>query len=253
MINAYSICCVNLANVMKEPSHKAERHTQLLYGERVELLEETHYLWQKIQLTNVDDFGWILSSQLVSTQNEKSLEILFGNEALWIHKNQNIPILIGSFCEKNDEYILNQSKWICENKGMDITQFKSILLSFLYAPYAWGGLSVYGIDCSGLSKIVYRFLGISLPHEASMQAENFGEPLDFLMNAQIGDLAFFENENGEIQHVGVLLNQQEIIHASESNGKVCIDYIDHEGIIQKETLKRTHRLRIIKRLVEFVK
>jgi cell wall-associated NlpC family hydrolase len=77
----------------------------------------------------------------------------------------------------------------------------------------------------------------------------FGEILDFIQMAECGDLAFFENSEGEIKHVGVMLNSHEIIHASESNGRVMIDSIDQEGIINKITSKRTHHLRVIKRLL----
>jgi len=76
-----------------------------------------------------------------------------------------------------------------------------------------------------------------------------GEVLDFLENANCGDLAFFENDASEINHVGILLNANEIIHASETNGKVAIDSMDNHGIVNKKTGKRTHSLRIIKRLL----
>ena len=111
----------------------------------------------------------------------------------------------------------------------------------------WGGTSIYGIDCSGLSKIFYKFFGLHLPHLASAQME-LGTVLDFLPNAVCGDLAFFENEENEINHVGVLLNDHEIIHASETNGRAMIDNIDHQGIINRVSGKRTHQLRLIKRL-----
>lgn len=61
---------------------------------------------------------------------------------------------------------------------------------------------------------------------------------------------FFHNEAGRIIHVGILLNTSEIIHAS---GKVRIDVIDEEGIINKETGKRTHQLTCIRRMKELEK
>ncbi|MFM8758476.1 MAG: C40 family peptidase, partial [Methylophilaceae bacterium] len=91
---------------------------------------------------------------------------------------------------------------------------------------------------------VYRFMGIDLPRDAYQQAEK-GESIGFLQEAHCGDLAFFDDAEGRIVHVGLLLNDYEIMHAY---GRVRIDAIDHLGIVNSETGQRTHRLRIIKRL-----
>jgi cell wall-associated NlpC family hydrolase len=91
--------------------------------------------------------------------------------------------------------------------------------------------------------MVYKFLNKRLPRDAWQQAEE-GEVVNFLQEAQAGDLAFFDNEEGRITHVGILLNEHEIIHSS---GKVRIDKIDTQGIMNLETKLRTHKLRIIKR------
>ena len=79
--------------------------------------------------------------------------------------------------------------------------------------------------------------------DAQQQATQ-GELVGFLQEAHCGDLAFFDNEEGEIIHVGILLNANKIIHAA---GKVRIDKIDNEGIVDADTGQRTQRLRIIKR------
>jgi cell wall-associated NlpC family hydrolase len=114
--------------------------------------------------------------------------------------------------------------------------------TFLDTPYLWGGKSKCGIDCSGFCQQVFKIFGIVLPRDSYLQAE-LGEVVGFLEEARCGDLAFFDNEEGRITHVGILLGNNEIIHSS---GKVRIDRIDHQGIINAETGVRTHRLRIIK-------
>ena len=125
------------------------------------------------------------------------------------------------------------------------TSILGIASVFLNTAYLWGGKSVYGIDCSGFVQSVFKMINIGLPRDADMQSEK-GEVVGFLQEARCGDLAFFDDENGKIIHVGILINDEQIIHSS---GIVRIDAIDNEGIINGTTKKRTHRLRIIKRFI----
>jgi cell wall-associated NlpC family hydrolase len=133
--------------------------------------------------------------------------------------------------------------WDPEEVKINPKQIKQIAFKFLNTSYLWGGKSVFGIDCSGYAQAVYKLLNVYLPRDAWQQAEA-GTAVNFLQEAQCGDLAFFDNENGKIIHVGILLNDHEIIHSS---GKVRIDKIDTQGILNLETKQRTHQLRIIKR------
>jgi cell wall-associated NlpC family hydrolase len=93
--------------------------------------------------------------------------------------------------------------------------------------------------------VVFKCLGLSLPRDAWQQAE-IGNVIDFVQSIQLGDLAFFNNEDGKIIHVGIVLKDNKIIHAS---GKVRIDTLDHFGIFQAETKKYSHQLKIIKRVL----
>ena len=94
-------------------------------------------------------------------------------------------------------------------------------------------------------QMVYKIQRIRLLRDAGMQATQ-GEPLNFISEAEPGDLAFFDDEEGNIIHVGILMDTSRIIHAS---GKVRIDTIDHEGIYNATEGKYTHKLRVIRRIV----
>jgi cell wall-associated NlpC family hydrolase len=109
----------------------------------------------------------------------------------------------------------------------------------------WGGRSPFGIDCSGFTQIIFKCIGISLKRDAYQQAEA-GVVVDFIQSAELGDLAFFHNDEGKITHVGMVLKDQKIIHAS---GKVRIDTLDHYGIFDAEKKKYSHQLKIIKRVL----
>ena len=101
-----------------------------------------------------------------------------------------------------------------------------------------------GVDCSGFVQTVFKLAGNTLPRDAYQQAE-IGNTLNFVDEAVAGDIAYFDNDEGRITHVGIMLDNKKIIHAS---GKVRIDLIDHYGIYNEETSNYTHKLRLIKRL-----
>ena len=109
----------------------------------------------------------------------------------------------------------------------------------------WGGKTPFGIDCSGFTQMVYKLCGYQLLRDAKQQATQ-GEVLSFIEESEPGDLAFFDNEEGEIIHVGIILNDYHIIHA---HGKVRIDSLDHSGIFNSDLQKHTHKLRVIKKII----
>ena len=113
-----------------------------------------------------------------------------------------------------------------------------------HVPYRWGGKSIMGIDCSAFVQLCAKIAGYKLPRDASQQYD-FGDIVNNLSEAQPGDIAFFENKDHRIVHVGILLSKNIIIHAS---GKVRIDAIDKTGIFNNELNEYTHILCKIKRL-----
>ena len=120
---------------------------------------------------------------------------------------------------------------------------EQIAKQYLNSPYLWGGKTPWGIDCSGFTQMVFKQKNVSIKRDAFQQAEQ-GEAVAFLAESKLGDLAFFDNEDGKITHVGILLNNETIIHAS---GKVRIDQIDNYGIMDADSKKYSHKLRFVKR------
>lgn len=247
-------CIVPVAPVRIEPSHKTEMVTQLLFGEAVTIIETAPGGWTKIKCHYDDYEGWITGSHITA---EPFTEVAAYNLATeWINtimvNNTDMCIPLGSHIFKN-KLITEFLKFDWGFSDVQISdmpvimpeQLQSIAKLYLNTPYLWGGKSVYGIDCSGFVQQVFKWAHIPLPRDAWQQAQK-GTVLHFLQEARFGDVAFFDNDEGRITHTGILLDSHTILHSS---GKVRIDAIDTEGIVNTDTGARTHHLRIVKRLL----
>ncbi len=257
----YGICLLSVVPCRKEPSNTSEMITQLLFGEHYSILETTES-WLKIKVAFDNYECWINVKQhqkiSETTFNQLQTHILFySNELIQIITNKqtaiNFPVSIGAalpFLKNNaikvdeNEFVFEGSSTLSNSKKATKDIIQSSFL-FINAPYLWGGKSPLGIDCSGFTQLVFKINGYKLPRDAYQQVE-LGEPLNFVEEAEAGDLAFFDNEEGKIIHVGILLDNQQIIHAS---GCVRIDKFDHYGIFNSDTKKYSHTLRVIKRIV----
>jgi hypothetical protein len=247
------ICHLSLVPVRAEPSDRSEMVTQLLFGDRWTLLGEEEK-WLRIRIDQDDYEGWIDRNQghfcEPATEPEDAAYALEIVQAA-TGPQQHINLVLGSRLAhfdgmnfRNDrEKMVYNGQTTQVNQGLKPEFLPKMALKYLGCPYLWGGKSPFGIDCSGFVQILYRLAGISLPRDAGDQAGS-GESVDFAHMAHANDLAFFENEEGRIIHVGMMLDSTRIIHAS---GQVRIDQLDHHGIYNQQTGRYSHKLRIIKR------
>lgn len=252
----FAICNLAIVPLRLEPSDRSEMVTQVLFGEHFKILEENEK-WARIELALDQYQGWIDKKQYQPITDEQ-YERLLTKKPLWsadlvdfITNSEQvlIPIPLGSMLSFLDEENINKQGFMYDGNTKSGCSVKGMLLetAFMYlnAPYLWGGKTPFGIDCSGFTQMVYRLNGYAIPRDASQQAK-VGEALSFIEESEVGDLAFFDNEEGDIVHVGILMEDNYIIHA---HGKVRIDRLDHLGIYNVDTGRHTHKLRVIKKII----
>lgn len=254
----YAICNLSIVPLRAEPSNKSEMISQVLYGESFTILEKDKN-WSKIQLSFDDYEGYIDNKQfeIISEDDFQKIEeykTTYSGEIIDFITNDKTEFYIvplGSrlpfYSNKNFGFNLKKFSYEGNIFSGQLAKSEIIQKAFIYlnTPYLWGGKTPFGIDCSGFTQMVYKLCGFKLFRDAHQQATQ-GEVLSFIEESEPGDLAFFDNEEGEIIHVGIILKDYHIIH---SYGKVRIDTLDHSGIFNLDLQTHTHKLRVIKKII----
>lgn len=248
----YGICPLSLIAVRLTADDGSRMITQLLYGDYFRILESRKH-WSKIRVSGEKTEGWIKNDQYIAlgdpeakriTKNETTIH---SRDLVSFSKTEQgvlIPILLGSNIG-HTAIMSHNFEGTATRAEVDKSNLVSTALLYLNAPELDGGKSPFGIDNAGFTLMVYRINGVQLMRTAEEQAKQ-GEPLSFIEESEAGDLAFFDDREGNINHVGLIMPDNYIIHV---NGKVRIDRIDHTGIFNREKRNYTHQLRVIKKII----
>ena len=247
----YGICNLSIVPLRLEPSDTSEMVSQVLYGDEFKVLEQRKK-WSRIRIAFDKYEGWIDNKQYLEITKDlytalTNATLTLSHDLVQFITNEDgllTPIPLGSNLNG-----LELLKHTFEGAHAPLSNKKDevIKTAYLYlnSPYLWGGKTPFGIDCSGFTQMVYKLNGFKLLRDASQQATQ-GEALSFIEEATPGDLAFFDNQEGNITHVGIIMENNYIIHA---HGKVRIDRLDHTGIFNVDQQQHTHKLRVIKKII----
>jgi hypothetical protein len=236
------------------PSHKSEMLSQVLFGEKYRILESIGH-WYKI-ITLFDNYtGWIDINHLQHSEADGDSKGMVLNRPLLCYREDLTRLVLEAGCEiyepdfkqmtfscGKDRFTASSDfnpSYLKVNEAIGDTAMK-----FINSPYIWGGRIPSGIDCSGFVQLVYKIHNIGIPRDSRQQAE-YGSGISFIDETVPGDLVFFDDDRGRISHVGMILSQGLVIHAS---GRVRIDIIDHQGIYKNEIKGYSHKLRTIRRI-----
>ena len=221
----YGICHLSVVPVRLEPLEGAEMITQLLFGELLQVIDkEEHWSYVRLLFDNVE--GWVDNSQFTEISDKDYKKCLKKKEKYahrWLTKlrlktGDDLFLHIPKGATFSHNHLLHTSQSTQRTPHQGVV---STALEYLNVPFLAGGKT------------------------AEKQAK-YGELISFIEECEAGDLAFFDDEEGNIIHVGILLGDNKIIH---SFGKVRIDRLDHIGIFNNELRNYTHQLRLLKRVV----
>lgn len=255
----FGVCRLSVVPVRSSSGNTLQVY-QLLFGEAYEVLEKSKdKLWLRIRNSYDSVEGWISARHHVSipqeyfeqlTQSDFKITtdivstILYKKNPLSILMGSVVPISSAELFKMDEQFAFNgEAKPLSIKRDAEFV--KAVATKYMHAPEMEGGKSPFGISCNGFVQMVFKIAGYRLPWELNDQAKTGKKVVD-IFSAVPGDLAFFKNESGSLHHVGIVLEDHKIIHAS---GQVKIDLLTEEGILNADTKIYTHTLASLQRIL----
>ncbi|CAM3157119.1 NlpC/P60 domain-containing protein [Deinococcus saxicola] len=225
-------------SLRSEPRADAVQVTEALPGEALELLWEDENGWAYVRTLHDRYLGWtpaagLTGTGLTGTQRGELLTVTALRAHAYAGPGVSQPI-VGELClearivrtpgetvTEGGRFWLpislpdGRDAWVGETVLSPIREADAaaLALRFLDTPYVWGGRSAWGLDCSGLTQLVFSAFGQTLPRDADQQREFLGA----VERPRRGDLAFFPG------HVGLMLDERRMVHANATNMRVTVE------------------------------
>ncbi|TPJ16521.1 NlpC/P60 family protein [Mesorhizobium sp. B2-7-3] len=233
----------SVAEVRKGPRPDAGINTQFLFGDDVLVFEQTEG-WAWVQGERDGYVGYVAAAMLGGRDHASTHIVSVPRTFLYPGPDLRFPIagqlsmgstvtVTGAAETRGTHYaLLPSGKAVIAGHLQPIGEvagdYVSVAETFLGTPYLWGGVSGFGIDCSGLVQLAMRMAGKNVLRDSDMQAASIGEPLgpgpDF-SGLRRGDLVFWKG------HVAIMTDAETMIHA---NGHTML--VSREGL--KEAIAR---------------
>lgn len=259
MYNYYAIAQFTAVALRAKARDNSELLSQVLFGEPLRILQAGRQ-WTLVQCAEDGFEGYVKSNQIMEVdeltflQQKNNPAFALDLFSPILGEQFGIPVTLGSRLPAFDglHLHLNGKRYVYSGQAAmseDIHASAELMIKLarklLFAPYLCGGRTPTGMDAAAFIQLIARIVNIPLPRTAATQVQ-YGQTVDFVIQCQPADLAFFEDSKGNIDHVGLLLPDSRILHVYD---RVRIDAVDHFGIYNYELQKYTHRLRIVKRLL----
>lgn len=189
----------DVLNVRTEPNTDAKIWTQIVKDERYPVLAQLDG-WVQIELDSVDEEDGSEGDKAYISTRDNNVEVRYAlNEAIKFSPAEEAANAAASRRSKVVNYALQ----------------------FVGNPYVWGGTSLTkGADCSGFTMQVMKQFGVSLPHYSGAQAK-MGKPVKS-SEMRPGDLIFYANSGGTVNHVAMYIGNGQIVHAASKKSGIKI-------------------------------
>ncbi|WP_019220697.1 NlpC/P60 family protein [Bartonella senegalensis] len=224
-----------VAGLFKENNKKSERQTECLLGEELLIFEqgETMSWGQSLK----DGYVGYIDTTVLCTSTIKQTHIVsvprtFQYLQADLRGPMEYPLSMGSKVTVVDETEVRGTMYsILENGRAIITRhlspigcvyedYVTVAETLIHTPYLWGGVSGFGIDCSGLVQLSVMMTGKMVLRDTDMQQKTIGSPLTDGDKLQRGDLIFWDG------HVAIMSDDENIIHANGYSMDVMIEPLE---------------------------
>jgi gamma-D-glutamyl-L-lysine dipeptidyl-peptidase len=222
-----------------QPSLRSEQVSQLVLGE-TGLVDERAGEWRRIRVDLDGYFGWVHGGFCVEAE-DAGAERWRADAAAWSlgatlqvdGRRLSLPLRArvavtspgvrlpdGSTGELLEGEVTPTPAVLSAARAQPAERWA--LTHFAGAPYEWGGVTPWGVDCSGLVQTAFAARGTSLPRDAALQV-GCGAVVD-LDATRPGDLLFFRGENGDrITHVAFAAEGDTLFHSTVACGGVLVE------------------------------
>jgi hypothetical protein len=228
-----------IAPVLAQPLVRAEQVTQLVLGETAAVTERSGD-WSRVRIHADGYDGWVHSGYLMEVEDSAADEwrsrAMGWSEGVGVRSGgSHIALPLRARVALEEDIVLlpdgRRGRVVggCVRNMSEVTTMarakapeRWAFEHFLGSPYQWGGVTPWGVDCSGLVQTTFAARGVALPRDSAEQVSH-GAPVSFEA-IRPGDLLFFKSQSGDkVTHVAFAGEADTLVHSTLACGGMLVE------------------------------